>query len=526
MEELADAGFVAPQSNAAVPHCIGYKGVVYGCKWLRWTDAVVPYTFKDDWGTSTAGTDQNAMMRARILAAMQQIEGVSLVRFVPHTSQPSKVVFRSSDGCSSWLGMKPGGQPINLSVACGEATVVHEILHALGFLHEQARHDRDGFVAIQWDNIQSKYKSQFERKSYAVDVGPYDYGSIMHYHAFAWCKESAPGTCVGPTIVTIPPGVPIGQRNALSAGDVAAINLLYPGEPPTITITDPSPGSSYSRRVTNVFLSADVVDPEGLPVTITWVSDVSGVLGTGSPLTVFTGGMAYGQHIVTARAVDAQGNEATDTVAIEIVNDPPVVEVLEPRGAGFCVGESIRFRASVLDVNEPGATLPDSRVSWRVGATTPFAFGKVVDHAFDMADSYHVIVRAVDELAEFDEDSVVFNVYPCSDLPPTVTITTPAGDATRFFDGFDAERGLWYADMRLAGHADDPEDGALTGGSLVWFTSQKRLQATQLGTGSSLIVRLYADVDTGVEHVITLQATDSAGNVRVATVRVFIYTIG
>jgi hypothetical protein len=50
-----------------------------------------------------------------------------------------------------------GAQQVSLqSPSCVYMGIAaHELMHALGFWHEQSRADRDSYVRINWGNIQS-----------------------------------------------------------------------------------------------------------------------------------------------------------------------------------------------------------------------------------------------------------------------------------------------------------------------------------------------------------------------------------
>lgn len=59
--------------------------------------------------------------------------------------------------CFSYVGkVLVNGQELSIGAFCDHIAIVeHEILHALGFFHEQSRHDRDDYVEIVFENIQS-----------------------------------------------------------------------------------------------------------------------------------------------------------------------------------------------------------------------------------------------------------------------------------------------------------------------------------------------------------------------------------
>jgi hypothetical protein len=100
------------------------------------------------------------------------------------------------------------------------------------------------------------------------------------------------------------------------------------------------------------------------------------------------------------------------------------------------------------------------------------------------------------------------NAPPPFNQNPTATITGPANNSSL----------AQGASVAFAGTGTDPEDGTLTGASLVWTSSRDG----QIGTGTSFSTTTLS-VGT---HTITLTATDSQGAKGTATITVIITGAG
>ena len=187
-----------------------------------WPNGIVYYTFAQD-------VDQTNQDRAR--AAMDEIEAVSNVQFVPRTNQSNYVRFVNSTGNSSYIGMIGGAQDINIFNWTWRFIIVHELLHALGDWHEQQRPDRDAYVQINWQNIQDGTSGNFSIRSNATAIGPYDFDSVMHYPRCAFSTCSCSASCY--TITVLAPytswQTEIGQRDHLSSGDILFLTTIYGG---------------------------------------------------------------------------------------------------------------------------------------------------------------------------------------------------------------------------------------------------------------------------------------------------------
>jgi hypothetical protein len=150
------------------------------------------------------------------------------VKFVPFKGEADAVSFEpGNDQCLSYVGKQGGVQPIRLSPGCGTQEILHEMLHALGFIHEHSRTDRDAQVAIEWDHIDAKYRSQFDvvPESWMENVRNFDFDhrSIMHYTPDAFAR--AAGLQTIRTRVAEHPVDPV--KEGLSPGDLKRLRKLY-----------------------------------------------------------------------------------------------------------------------------------------------------------------------------------------------------------------------------------------------------------------------------------------------------------
>ncbi|XP_031355726.1 zinc metalloproteinase nas-13-like [Photinus pyralis] len=58
------------------------------------------------------------------------------------------------DGCYAIVGRVGGQQQLNLAPGCLEpGTILHEMLHAAGFWHQQSSPERDNYVTINLQNV-------------------------------------------------------------------------------------------------------------------------------------------------------------------------------------------------------------------------------------------------------------------------------------------------------------------------------------------------------------------------------------
>ncbi|CAG5104309.1 Oidioi.mRNA.OKI2018_I69.chr1.g1190.t1.cds [Oikopleura dioica] len=235
----------------------------------RWTDyreggfVYIPYRI----------SRLNPLGQRAALAGMKILEDGSCLRFRERSDERDFMDFFIGDGCYSWIGKLGGAQEISLGVGCHYAsTAAHEIMHALGFHHEQMRPDRDSYVQYIEDNVEPEMRHNFKTihpskwNSYGQ---PYDVNSVMQYSGYSFTRNWKP------TLLDRSTGKPTKRNTKLTESDFFQINALYGCEEtstPTPTTKSTTTTATTATKECRDFDIAENIEHRGNDITSFQVS--------------------------------------------------------------------------------------------------------------------------------------------------------------------------------------------------------------------------------------------------------------
>lgn len=141
----------------------------------------IPYIFEGIGSVQKTSLDE----------AIQVFKRLTCVDFIPRNGESDYVAFIRGKGCQSMIGRQGGRQEVSLGNQCySVGTVLHEMMHALGFFHEQSRPDRDKYVEILPGNMKEGSEFNFKIYNFMNTAGkPYDLHSLMHYRRKDFSKN-------------------------------------------------------------------------------------------------------------------------------------------------------------------------------------------------------------------------------------------------------------------------------------------------------------------------------------------------
>ena len=136
-----------------------------------------------------------------------------------------------------------GEQTVMLSSGCVDTgIVVHELMHVLGYEHEQNRADRDSFITVNFANVDPRAVDQFTiiTADSSFFGTPYDINSVMQYGSSSFSINGLP-TILAKDGSIIEEVYSKTDDEIMTASDILAVRLRYQCGV-TTTITTLAPG--------------------------------------------------------------------------------------------------------------------------------------------------------------------------------------------------------------------------------------------------------------------------------------------
>lgn len=152
-----------------------------------WTNGELPYEINGDFDP-----DEKTL----IIDTFKRFEQTGCLKFKERNGEADYLSIESNKtGCWSKLGRTSGRNTINLeSPHCvhTDGLFIHEIMHRLGFEHENNRNNRDTYVEVIYENIIEEAKENFDK---SPNIYPeellYDFASILHFSPYMFSTNGS-----------------------------------------------------------------------------------------------------------------------------------------------------------------------------------------------------------------------------------------------------------------------------------------------------------------------------------------------
>lgn len=143
-------------------------------------------------------------VKYKIIEVMNEITEISEIKFRERNKVDVayiNIIYVENDvtQCTSIVGCHDSKQNVTLGSYCLENDgIKHELMHAIGFVHEQSRPDRDDYININYDNIEPSKRHNYDKQSNfvwdnIVENTEYDLKSILHYSGVNTMSDKAGG---------------------------------------------------------------------------------------------------------------------------------------------------------------------------------------------------------------------------------------------------------------------------------------------------------------------------------------------
>ena len=150
----------------------------------KWPRGIIPYEISPNF---------TKIQTEMIEKVMQQFHDKTCVRFIPKSKTDVNYIKIVCDsGCWSFAGMYGGAQPVSLGCLLekmnkgrGKRTILHELMHAIGFWHEISRPDRDQYIEVRAANDPSIFHNHREGLSpgLKVSTSTFTFKTLLRHYA-------------------------------------------------------------------------------------------------------------------------------------------------------------------------------------------------------------------------------------------------------------------------------------------------------------------------------------------------------